>query len=352
MLNLIMRSNKSHVVFHIIGWCIFFILPIIFIDNSILNELKHQKVFSLYPIILSNIAFMGLFYLNYFFLIPKFLLRKKAILYVAIICAIMLSILFIKTNFLPNEGVEKLLIFKGHSKEFTFFTSMQGILMFSISIFASLYARLTKEWSSSEKRREEAEKDKLSAEISYIKSQINPHFLFNSLNSVYSLSIKQSPKTSEAILKLSSLMAYVLEDAQADYVSVEKELEYISDYIELQKLRANKLVDIQYETDVTDYTSKIAPLILITFIENAFKHGISAEVYSPIIIKLKVTKAFIHVEIRNNKYRTTNLIERNSELGIENAKKRLNNMYAQKHTLSISETQNEFIVNLNITLSC
>ena len=121
-----------------------------------------------------------------------------------------------------------------------------------------------------------AEKEKVNAELSYLKAQINPHFLFNTLNSIYSLAIEKSDYTATAVVKLSSMMRYVITDASHKFVPLEKEINYISNYIELQKLRIDSSIKLMYTVtgDISD--KKIAPLVLISFIENAFKYGVNA----------------------------------------------------------------------------
>jgi LytS/YehU family sensor histidine kinase len=187
------------------------------------------------------------------------------------------------------------------------------------------------------------------SELSFLKAQINPHFLFNTLNSIYSLAIQRSDATPDAVVKLSGMMRYVLQDAQYETVSLQSEVNYIKDYIELQKLRLDKSVKLIFtqEGDLTG--KKIAPLILISFIENAFKYGVNSEEDSEIVIRIKSEKEF-SLFVKNNKVRSYSSDEPNTGLGIKNTRKRLELLYPGLHTLEISDNEKEFSVNLVIRL--
>ena len=154
--------------------------------------------------------------------------------------------------------------------------------MFLTALFVFLSLRINKQLK-------QTEEDKLNTELSYLKAQINPHFLFNTLNSIYSLAITENAdQTSSAIVKLSGMMRYVISEANKDFVSLEKEVNYVKDYIEMQKLRLGNTVKIDPSVSGHYFIKKIAPLMLISFIENAFKHGVNAEAHSVILIELNI----------------------------------------------------------------
>jgi LytS/YehU family sensor histidine kinase len=221
----------------------------------------------------------------------------------------------------------------------------QNIFLFVAILFASLAYRINDQWK-------QVKKEKLQAELSYLKAQINPHFLFNTLNSIYSLALLKSNKTPEAIVKLSSMMRYVMHEATEKYVSLESELNYIQSYIDLQKIRLDETVSVVYDTEIEVDEKKIAPLILIPFIENAFKHGVNPEVNSSIIITLKTKEDTLTLYVYNLKVPHSEYLETKSGYGLANAKQQLNLLYPDKHSLYLQNEADYFSVSLTLDLRC
>lgn len=191
------------------------------------------------------------------------------------------------------------------------------------------------------------------SELSNLKSQINPHFLFNSLNSLYGLALEESsPKTSTGIQKLSEMMRFMLRENVEDSIEVSKEIEYIENYIELQKLRVegNDKVRLEYDIDKA-CEGKITPMLIIPFIENAFKHGVSAHLESWIDIRLKCEKDSIHLNVKNSNHRKTKSTEEESGIGLENVRQRLAMLYPNKHLFQIFDNDESFEINLKIELN-
>lgn len=191
------------------------------------------------------------------------------------------------------------------------------------------------------------------AELSNLKSQINPHFLFNSLNSLYGLALEESsPKTSTGIQKLSEMMRFMLRENVEDTIEISREFEYVENYIELQKLRVdgNKKVKLEYDIDKA-CEGKITPMLIIPFIENAFKHGVSAHLDSWIDIKLKCEKDSIHLNVKNSNHRKIKSTEEESGIGLENVHQRLAMLYPNKHLFQIFDNDESFEINLKIELN-
>src|SRR6185437_11981591 len=164
--------------------------------------------------------------------------------------------------------------------------------------------------------------EKLKAELSFLKAQINPHFLFNTLNNIYALATAQSEHTAAAVMKLSSIMRYVLTEARNDLVPLEKEIQFTSHYIELQKMRLTDKTIIEFSVRGEPLGRQIAPLLLLPFVENAFKYGIS-------------THKFLNTLLR---------VSDNTGIGISNTKRRLDLFYEERYSLDIQDKSNEFIV--------
>lgn len=190
------------------------------------------------------------------------------------------------------------------------------------------------------------------AELNLLKSQLNPHFLFNALNSIYSLSLKNSQKTSEAVLLLSDLMRYILESSMLKKVPLNEEIDFIDNYIKLEELRSSSNFNLNY-TKIGDFSNlHIAPMILITFVENIFKHGIGMNQTDNIFdIRIEVdNKTLIFTCCNNIILKKSETEKKNVKNGIDNVKKRLNLIYPDKHVLEI-ETNTKYIIKLKINLS-
>jgi two-component system LytT family sensor kinase len=187
------------------------------------------------------------------------------------------------------------------------------------------------------------------SELALLRSQLNPHFLFNTLNNIYSLVYKKSDDAPEAVMKLSSIMRYTLYDSVTDKVLLEKEVEYLKSFIELQQLRFknDNFVEFNIKGNLEGHT--IVPMVFISFVENAFKHG-SKKVQSPgIIINLNVTDDKINFEVANYfKAGDISNIDITGGIGLQNIKRRLELLYKEKHKLEISKTEDKYIVKLEI----
>jgi len=203
-------------------------------------------------------------------------------------------------------------------------------------------------------RIKEIEQDNIASELRALKAQINPHFFFNTLNSIYSLSLDRSEKTPELILKLSELMRYMLYETRDDYVSMERQLDFLRNYIYLEKLRTEEKITIEMDIQGKETNIMVAPLLFIPFIENAFKH-VAKEKGNPSFIRIffdlsQPDKVLFNV--KNKKYNSAGPINGNNEgIGLSNVRKRLNLLYPTKHKLIISDTGDVFDVSLTLELS-
>lgn len=217
-------------------------------------------------------------------------------------------------------------------------------------LFTGGFIRIALQWFKSEKQKEELEIQRLNVELDFLKAQINPHFLFNSLNTVYSLAHKQSAQTEVVILKLSEILRYVLYEASAKKVLLAKELAYIDNYIDLQKYRIDKNMRISYELTGNAEVQMIEPMILMTFVENAFKHGISYKPGSFIEIKIDIKDLYLTMQVSNT-YSEAPAIEVHKGIGLMNVQKRLSLSYPLQHTLTITDENGIYNVNLTINLA-
>lgn len=220
-----------------------------------------------------------------------------------------------------------------------------SIALFILTIAISIAIVMEKRWHQAVQKAAMAETDKANAELSFLKAQINPHFLFNTLNNIYSLAITKNENVADAILKLSNIMRYVTDDVNETYVSLESELNAVNDYISLQKLRLGKKANADFIVNGNIDNKKIAPLILIPFVENVFKHGLSNAEESNIIIKLDANEKSICFFTQNKLFATPRITER-AGIGNANTKKRLDYIYPGKHQLDITAENGLFTVQL------
>jgi sensor histidine kinase YesM len=211
--------------------------------------------------------------------------------------------------------------------------------------------KLSKSWFDIQKMHRkhiEAEKEKIDSELQSLKSQINPHFLFNSLNVIYSLILNNDKATSEVVLKLSDILRYVIYDSTKEKVLLSSELSLLKKYIDLQKYRIEDEASISLINEI-DYDVKVAPLIFLTLLENSFKHGIKNDIENIFInINLYSDKEKIAFKIENNKSETEQNTQKASGVGLKNVRKRLTLEYPDKHKLIIQDKGNRFMVYLEI----
>ncbi|MCU7619254.1 sensor histidine kinase [Chryseobacterium sp. PBS4-4] len=219
-----------------------------------------------------------------------------------------------------------------------------SVLPFLFSFLSSLFI-----YRNNEKK--ELERLKAKAELLNLKYQLQPHFLFNILNSIYSLALLKSDDAPNGILKLSNVMRYVVQESSKDFVELTKEIDYIKDYIALQLVRTDNSLDFSY-TEIGDLKNlKIAPFILVTFVENAFKYGFNAEENSKIAVKLIVQENVLNFTVFNNIVNTNISDENSLKIGLRNTFEHLNQIYPEKHTVKINETEKTYEVDLTINLS-
>ncbi|RDV17219.1 sensor histidine kinase [Pontibacter diazotrophicus] len=202
--------------------------------------------------------------------------------------------------------------------------------------------------------RKSLEQQKTSSELSFLKAQINPHFFFNTLNNIYSLTMLDVGASQQALLRLSRMMRYVLYETQKDTVLLSQEIAFLKDYIELMQLRLSDRVEVAFNAPGPLKEATIAPMLLLPFVENAFKHGVSALQGSRIYIAVRQEQKALEVEVRNTLFtEKDNSLEEGSGIGLVNTRRRLDLLYPGRYTLSVNEdtAQNEYQVNLTLGLS-
>jgi two-component sensor histidine kinase len=326
-------KHRKRLLIHVATW-VFFITAIstqIYIEKGIVASDFLQrmclKVFT--------------FYLNYFFLVPLFLFKKKHFLYIISIA----GLLFV--NFLFDFYVLPMPDFIPASKENV--PKSLPVLFSSMFIIVSTSVRIYEEWQKNDETKREIEATQNLSELEALKSQLSPHFLFNSLNSIYSLTRKKSNDAPEAVITLSELMRYMLYQADDEFVLLQQELDYIQNYIKLQRLRIaqNENVKINIHGNVS--SQKIRPLLFISFIENAFKYGTDYKGNTEIKIEIKIQEDELHFLCENIVGENTTDKE-NSGIGLKNTRDRLELLYPERHRLRITEKDQKFTIDLSLKL--
>ncbi|MDZ7647197.1 MAG: histidine kinase [Cytophagales bacterium] len=285
-----------------------------------------------------------------FYIIDQYLARRWTH-WVSILTLVTSFSLAVISMTLLNHGIVLPLIFQINSLQPVFGISSLMYHFFTLIFVtgAAVSIRLFRKQYQFKLRESELSREKTEAELKYLKSQINPHFLFNTLNNIYSLARKKSDQTDKAVLKLSKLMRFMLYETGSDTILLTNELMVIQDYIELEKLRYSDRLTVTYKESIDNPEQQIAPLILIHFVENAFKHGTSESRFdSYITIEIRLEKNILHANFINSKIEKMN--EENIHIGMQNIKRQLELVYPY-HVLLISSESDKFTVNLTIPLN-
>lgn len=332
------------------------------------------------------ILLLAFFYLNYYVLIPTLYFRKKYILYGVSLIIMLLSLIFVPTqltgrNLIAQEINQEIAPnpqspstpppnnngFSPNSQEplplppnsngtppdfqsnnaNTLSNVLQevrhNLLLFVIVILMSFVIKIRERLFLMREK-------EMASQLNYLRNQINPHFLFNTLNGVYAMAVTKNKNTAQAIAQLSGFMRYMYNDSESSKILLSDELEFLENYIELQKIRFGERVTVKNSWKNNDNnTLKIEPLLLISFIENAFKYGISSEENLEIKIECTTFDNQLHLYVENF-VKKDSLNEKSTKIGLKNTIKRLNLLYPNKHQLKIEEYNDIFTVNLTIEL--
>ncbi len=314
-------------------------------------------------IICNNIFLVFFYYLNTQILIPRFLVNEKWVPYILSIIACLIFFLYIPRQIallivppetipsppagldIRNPGTERHRLMRARRRNGNdYFNTAVFLLVMTVGTCITVVQR----WLNTEQNRKETENEKLNTELSFLKSQINPHFFFNTLNNIYSLAIVRSEKTAPAVMKLSAIMRYILTETERNLVPLDNEVEFIHNYIDLQQVRLTDKVQVDFTITANTGELLIAPLIFIPFVENAFKYGVSTKEKSSITIKLETDGSNIKFTASNFIVQSENTMLENTGIGINNVKRRLELLYPGKHSLVVKEENGFYFVNLQI----
>jgi hypothetical protein len=348
-----LKKRIVQIIIHVAAWSCLLALPLIFYPRPRDINLLTERYLSAYFIINYSLL-IAFYYLNTYLIIPRLLDKQKFVEY-----TVLIMVLLIFYGFMPHiyrfffgapQPLSSLPRPPGRLRNFQQpILSAGNIAVFLLILVFSTGIKIINQWLRSEQQNKEIIHEKLQAELSFLKAQINPHFLFNTLNNIYALASSQSDHTAAAVMKLSSIMRYVLTEAKNDSVPLEKEILFTRHYIELQKMRVTDKTTIDFLIEGNPTGRQIAPLLFLPFVENAFKYGISTREWSPIRILIEIKEGSLYFRVSNQKHMNTLLkIADNTGIGINNTRRRLDLLYPDRYKLVIDDKDDSFTVHLNI----
>jgi two-component system LytT family sensor kinase len=334
--------TKRPVATFFIHWMVWILVSFVFYLPPWMTSKKFQWDAAFAHGVLATVNFL-LFYLVSFYIVPYFTLHKKK-WFLTILISVVLTFLFCYLKFrLEQFRSDSLMQFVTYIRSNILITFSVVVLAFGYRSLLSFFWQL--------RISKELENQKLKAELSFLKMQINPHFLFNALNNIYSLTvIEKSQRAGYSILRLSDMLRYVLYEEEDDQhkVSLDKEIQQLNDYIDLEKLRHGDDMYLNFSIEGEAAGKRIPPLLLFPLLENAFKYGLLSDPQKPIDVQLKITDRHLHFSVQN--YKAHYQKDKKGGIGLPNVKKRLELLYGSDYTFDIRETDHEFIVNLDLLL--
>ena len=340
------KSKKITVLSHLLVWLVLLSLPYIL---SYGQEPEIERLISHFWIPLFFSAMV--FYLNYFVLIDQFLFPKKMIQFI-IFNILVISFFVILNEVLESTFFQDVLRKPKDQNQppFIMFIYIQSLsylapLLFSVAI------KTTERWVKTEAERKEAANIKLKSELQHLHYQLQPHFFFNSLNNIYAMVDISPDQAKTSIHSLSKLMRYMLYETNMEFVPLSKEIDFLQKYIDLMKLRVSDKTEVTYHFPKLETGIQIAPLLFISLIENAFKHGVSASKESKIIIIMAREENTVLFTIENDYFPKNTDDKSGSGIGLENLERRLELLYPKKHTFEHIINNDRFLVNLKIETS-
>lgn len=328
-------DNKYRLVHHALFWLIYFLdFFLTILDPN--RSLSDPYGFSFTFLVLDA----AMIYINLYWFIPKFLLKNRALLYV-ILTFISVALNILATTFIALWQCNCLDRISIYGVLGALVSATENITFF---MGTAIGMKLFKIWIRNQRRIKDLQRDKLQTELDYLKSQINPHFLFNTLNNIY-VQIKIDQKSaSQTVLKLSDLLRYQLYDCSKDKVLLANEIDYLKNFLELERIRKSKL-NIGFNVTGVINHKLIEPFVFIPFVENAVKHGSGGE-HAFVNIDLEITDKEITFNIENSMSPSTGYASTSGGLGLSNIKRRLELMYPDRHKLMISFDEKTYKVKL------
>lgn len=365
------RKIYIEISMHVFAWMLILNMHLISFDNTRQITLQEYLKGLMFPA-----TFLCVFYLNYFLIIPRLLFTKRmAAFFVVNVLLYGAAVLFMDNLIMssrfrmvntgpgrpaiddpmpappPDEAMSPRARQGPGNPRLRPIGRIPGVLIaLTMTTGVAVAIHTTKKWLQSEELRADLEREHLKSELANLKNQLNPHFLFNTLNNIYSLISQNQEKAQESVHQLSKLMRYLLYDSNEKFVPLTKEVDFMHNYIDLMKLRITPNVHVTYDFPKGGSGILIAPLLFISLIENSFKHGISVNNASEIHMEMKATQDELNFLIRNTAFPKKDTDRSGSGIGIENLKKRLSLLYPGRHELKILQNENFYETTLKVKI--
>lgn len=344
------RKSKASIILNSIFWfCItLFVVADLYFRN---DTIAHSAKFYLLNYLVMGLFNISLYFINYLFLLVEFLKKKrKYLLYLLFFFLFLIGSTFLKSAIAVLCPDELLVYTQKNQLKSMPVNQYALICLFTSGFFlvSSCIIRLIADWFSVQRTQMRLESEKKDMELQFLKSQLNPHFLFNSLNNIYSLAYQKSEKTADAVLKLSEIMRYMIYESNDSWVDLSKEVEYVQSFVELQKLRFKEDAAVNISLHGTIDGQKIVPLILISFVENAFKHGVANDPSDPIRISISANQKILHFSITNKKSKANK--DALGGVGLNNVERRLQLLYQDRYKLNVVNSPTHYTTELMLDL--
>lgn len=320
-------KNKSVIVlFHVLAWSVLFSLPYLVSsgeDHILIRVFAHSWV----PLIF----YAALFYINYLLFVERLLFKRKALWFVVLNLLVIsvfvfvrgdINDVFFKDVFRPRDNED------GPPRQL--FLYLQSV-SYTLPVVCAIAFKTLERWKRTEAERKEAANIKLQSELQHLHYQLQPHFFFNSLNNIYSLVDISPEQAKSTIHSLGKLMRYLLYETKSETVSLSKEIEFMLKYVDLMRLRLTEKTHVEVDFPSEAQTIKVVPLLFISLIENAFKHGVSAQEEAIIAMKMTVEDNVVSFWIKNRNFPKTETDRSGSGIGLQNLEKRLQLLYPDRH---------------------
>ncbi len=342
MSSFISRKSKNIIIFfHVLVWIVLFSFPYL-LSSGQQQALDRVVAHSWVPLVLYGLVF----YLNYFVLADRFFLEKKYAVFAVINIVLIVFCVLLKEQI--NHSIFAHLFPDANDRKgppISFFIYLQ-IIWFVVPVVFAIALKTAERLIKNESERKEAENIKLESELQHLKYQLQPHFFFNSLNNIYSLVDISPEKAKSSIHSLSKLMRYLLYDTTTEKVPLQQEVDFLEKYIALMRLRLTDKTQIEYSFPKVNDTITVAPLLFISLVENAFKHGVSANKNSTLYFEMDVQGNQIKFITKNPNYPKNETDKSGSGIGIVNLKKRLDLIYPNKHSFDYGVDDGTFFTKL------
>lgn len=319
-------------------WLMLFLSPLMFSHEQTIS-LVRVAAFSIFPL-----CMMTVFYTNYLWLVPRYYIAHEERFYwifnmimILVLAVLMQLWMHLLHPLFPDDG-------RPHPepsflKQLLFVA--RNIFNLSVVLFIATSMEISSRWHQMEDERIEMEAARKEAELANLRSQINPHFLLNTLNNIYALTAFDTEKAQKAIMELSKMLRHMLYDNQQSMVNLKEEIQFIGNYVNLMKLRLPQNVEVRFHSNYPEPCNiQVAPLIFISLVENAFKHGVSPTEKSFIDINIGAEKDLLTCEIKNSNYPKTQQDRSGHGIGLQQVERRLNLSYPQRHTWKKGITDN------------